>query len=372
MNYTRLSGRIIGAIFCLTLFIIPSVVFAAIEEDKSTAVIFLYQRIGEDNVPGSNISVEQLIEHIQELKKGGYNVLPLPKIIDTLKNGNELPPKSIGITIEGAYQTTISNALPLFEEAHMPFTVFFASDMPDSNNPTHLSWSQIKKLRKNKLVSLGILPASYEHMVNQTTEKKSALINKAVSRYREMLDEDPQLFSYPYGEYDATLKKQLTDYKFKAVFGQQSGGVYTKSDFMALPRFTMTDDYGDLDRFSLTANALPLPITDLLPEDTIITQNPPRIGFTISPDITNLSKLACFASSLGKLPLTRLGGNRIEIKLEQPLTDRRTRINCTLPNDVTLPGEPLNWRWMGMLLIIPTLDEETTGDSTTEELPEDQ
>ena len=334
-------------------------VSAFVEEDKETAVVFVYQRVGEDTVPKSNISIEKFKEHIQELRNGGYSILSLSKIIDALKNGDVLPPKSIGITFDGAYRATLSNVLPLLEDAQIPFTVFFASDMADNGNHAHMSWDQLVKLQKNKRVSLGILPASYEHMTDQTDEKKALIINRAVSRYRDVLGEKPVFFSYPYGEFDNSIKKILDGYEFKAVFGQHSGVVHIHSDFLALPRFTMTNDYGDLDRFVLTANALPLPVKDVLPEDTTFTRNPPIIGFTVTSEIQNLSGLSCFASNLGRLSLTRMGGNRIEIRPDQPFVDRRTRVNCTIPVEKKVTGEPRRWRWFSRLFISHTLSEDT-------------
>jgi peptidoglycan/xylan/chitin deacetylase (PgdA/CDA1 family) len=344
-----------GAILlCSLLFVLPA--FAAIPEDKSSAVIFMYQRIGED--ADSDISTEQFKQHLDELKTDGYAVWPLAKIIDAVKKGDPLPPKTVGITFEGAYTATLANAEPLLEEDQMPFTVFFAADAADTTDGDHMTWDQIKKLSKNDLVSFGILPPSYDHLVNLTPEQSAALINRAVSRYRDTMKEEPLFFAYPYGEISNALKKQVAGYKFKAAFGQQSGVVYKDSDFAALPRFTMTDEYGDFDRFLLTAHALPLPVSDVVPDDKDITTNPPLIGFTVSPEIHNLGKLACFASGIeGKLPLTHIG-NRIEIRPAQPFTDRITRINCTLPNDTFTPGEAQNWRWFGMLLTQGAMKED--------------
>lgn len=377
-KYTSLYRMVIGAIFACALLAAQAAP-AGIPEDESAAVVFMYQRVGEDSVPQSNISIDQFKEHLNELRKDGYAVLPLGKIIDAIKNGEPLPPKSVAITFEGAYQTTLANALPLLDEAQIPYTVFFAADAIDGDNAGRMSWDQIKKLQKNKLASLGLLPAAYEHMVSLSDEKNAELINRAMGRYRDMLGEEPLFFAYPYGEYNAAIKKQLGEYKFKAVFGQQSGVVHKGSDFLALPRFTMTNDYGDLDRFMVTANALPLPVTDVVPEDPMMMQNPPTIGFTVTPDLHKLDKLSCFASDQGKLPLLRMGSNRIEIRPEQPFTDRRTRINCTLPNDNVLPGERQNWRWFGMLLTAPGVEEENNtdaapapgeGGSTEEETPD--
>lgn len=348
---------IIRALTVAILMFVGASARADIPADKSAAVIFVYQRIGEDTVPQGNISLDQFKEHINELQKDGFSVLPLAEIVSTLKKGGSLPPKTVAITFEGAYQTTLTNALPVLEEAHMPFTVFFAADAVDGS-AGRMSWDSLKKLQKNKLAGLGLLPATYEHMVGQTADKNAELINRALARAREMLGITPPFFAYPYGEISNALKTQVAGYKFEAAFGQHSGVAYSGSDFNALPRFTMTNEFGDLDRFLLTANALPLPVTEVTPVDAAITQNPPKIGFSITPDLTNTGKLSCFASGQeGKLPLARIGKNRIEIRPTESFGDRRTRINCTLPVENIAPGDLPSWRWFGLLLTAPAIAE---------------
>lgn len=349
---------------CLAALASPA--HAAVEADKSTAVIFVYQRIGEDSVPQSSIPADQFKLHLAELKAGGYTVLPLGKVIDALKSGGNLPPKTVAITFDGAWLPTLTTAIPLLEEAKFPFTVFFSADQADAAAPGHMGWAQLKSLKKNKLASLGILPAAYTHMTEQGLDETAALVNKAVSRYREILKEDPAFFAWPYGEYSAALKKRIEAYNFRAAFGQHSGVAHAGSDFLALPRFIMTGDVGDLDRFRLTAGALPLPVADVVPEDpAAATQNPPPIGFTVAPGLGDLSRLSCFVSGTGKVPLSRLD-NRVEIRLDEPLEERRARVNCTMPAG----GDDSGWRWFGMLLILPGVDAGEAGGPPPGEVPE--
>lgn len=340
-----------------------------IAADKSAAVIFAYQRVGEDALPHGSISADRFISHIDELKTEGYEVLSIPDIIDALREGRPLPHKAIGITFEGAYNSTRINAFKRLDEAKIPYTVFFNSDLADQQAAGHMGWNEIKALSKNKLVTLGILPSAYVHMPDLTPAQNAALINKAVARYKEELGETPAFFAYPYGEYSAVIRKDMENYSFRAAFGQQSGVAHAKSDFLALPRFTMTDAYGDLDRFLLTANALPLPVTDMMPENMVVSavspEKPVIVGFTVTPEISDLSKLSCFVSGSGKTDLTRLG-NRVEIRLTEAFVDRNTRINCTIPDETVIPGEPQSWRWLGMQLVDSAFREEEITDTTNQ------
>lgn len=357
--YSGLYRNLLGAAFGLGLMLGMQPAHAAgIAADKSSAVIFVYQRVGEENLPQSSISTEQFREHIKELQTDGYTVLPLRTVINAMKAGEPIPQRAVAVTFDGGWKSTLQNAIPVMEQAGLPYTVFYASDMVDANNPNHMTWRELKSIRRSKLADLGILPANYTHMMDKTAEENAALINRAVTRFRAEFGAEPEFFSYPYGEYTPALRQQVSEYKFVAAFSQHSGVAYAGADYMSLPRFIMTDTFGDLDRFTLTASALPLPVTEVMPDNMVVTENPPPIGFTVTPEIRDLGRLSCFISGLGKAELVRPGGGRVEIRLDSMLEERRTRINCTMPDDTVIPGQPLSWRWFGMQLVLGDYVEE--------------
>ena len=63
-KYTALYSAILG----LGMLFAPLHAAQAVENDRAGAVIFVYQRIGDDAMPQSSISLEQFKEHIKELK----------------------------------------------------------------------------------------------------------------------------------------------------------------------------------------------------------------------------------------------------------------------------------------------------------------
>ena len=357
--------------FVCPLLIVLMLVFsmpakAQIPQDSSSAVIFVYQRVGEDQLPAANLGIDLFEEHLRELTAGNYNVMSIPDIIAKIRDGLELPAKTVGLSFDGAYKSTLENAVPLLEKYKFPFTIFVSTDTADQATPQDMSWNDLRRLQKRKYISLGVMPAAYAHMTTLSAKENEALMNKAVTRFREELGASPTLFAWPYGEFSTALKNIADKYSFAAAFGQQSGVVYSGSDFLALPRFLMTDDYGDIDRFRMTASANPLPVSDLVPTDTVLDANPPKIGFTVGPEVKNLSGLSCFASGAGKIPLEILGDNRVELRLNDPLIEERTRINCTLPVKDAGTGETLHWRWLGMLFVAPMETHEHSGAGENE------
>lgn len=48
------------------------------------AVLFIYHRFGESQIPSTNIRLDQFEGHLRELQDGSYNVLPLADIVAAL------------------------------------------------------------------------------------------------------------------------------------------------------------------------------------------------------------------------------------------------------------------------------------------------
>ena len=78
----------------------------------------------------------------------------------------------------------------------------------------------------------------------------------------------------------------------------------------------MNENYGDIDRFRLVVNTLPLPVSDITPVDPLIAgdNNPPAIGFTVAADVGDLARLSCFVSP-DKATIERLGDTRVEVRI---------------------------------------------------------
>lgn len=319
-------------------------------EDKSAATILAYQRIGEDNLPESNLSRQQFEDHINEITNGDYTVLPLPTIINALKSATPLPQRTLAITLDGGFRSAYDNAVPLLLKNNLPFTVFFPAGAQQTQN--HIGWKQLKSLSRKNGVTLGILPPSYNHITHLPPAEQKRQINIARANFRKHINTEARYFAYPFGETSTTLKNIIKTQNFDAAFALQSGVAHKKSDFTALPRFTMTDNYGDLQRFRLVTNALPFPATDIEPENPRLNTQTPTIGFTLPAYLENKqSALSCFISGQEK-PDIEILGNRVEIRPKEPLDARRTRVNCTLPASKDENDTP-RWRWLGMLLHTP-------------------
>lgn len=332
--------------------------------DSSSAAIYSYQRIGEDNFPQTNIQKAQFEEHMHEIQREKYTVTSLPDIITAFERAERLPDFTIAITFDGGYRSILNNAVPFLIEHKIPFTWFIPTDQIDGATPQYIGWNDIKKLRKYSFVTIGIMPASYVRLYGDEKSKILQNINKARSRFREEIGSVPDLFAYPFGEYDLAYKDIIKSQEFRSAFSLHSGIAYANGDVYDIPRFPMTESYGDIDRFRLTANALPLPIENISPEDNMLTDAQPNIGFTVPQDLAdNIDSISCFASGMGRVEHQRVGP-RIELRLPEPFTMSRNRINCTMPNNDIDDTQNERWRWFGRLYVLKQQDNATDQNTT--------
>lgn len=332
--------------FCLIISyfsLYPTFAFAQDVGDEDSAVIIMYHRFGEETFPTTNVTLGQIDQHIAELSKDIYNIVPLRIITDALKNGRKLPPRTIAITIDDGYLSIYEQAWPRFKAANIPFTLFISTASVNDQNESSMTWDQIRELASDPLVDIGHHGHTHAHMTGMSTERALADIELADEIFRQELGYVPDIFAYPYGEYSIELTAALAPKNYHAALGQYSSAASSSRDYLTLPRFAFNQNYADIERFKLIINSRALPIKDILPRNPNVEVNPPAVGFTVSEDINGLDNLGCFPSHMSEAArITRIGDSRIEIRFDQPFPSGRQRINCTMP------GPDNRWYWFGM------------------------
>ena len=74
------------AVLALRLLLLPGVARAA-----DHATVFIYHRFGDSRYPSTNTSLADFRAHLEILRQGGYQVLPLGEIVDRLRSGSPYP-----------------------------------------------------------------------------------------------------------------------------------------------------------------------------------------------------------------------------------------------------------------------------------------
>ena len=331
--------------FAKRLFLLPLVlmglVLGAVAETHAAdhATILMYHRFGEDKYPSTNVRIEQLEEHLDILASGPYTVMPLDQIVASLTAGTPLPDRTVAITIDDAYLSVYREAMPRLKARGFHATLFVATRPVDRNLPSYMSWDQLREWQAAGF-GIGSQTQTHPHMHRLSADSNREELRVSNERFLAELGIRPTLFAYPYGEYNLEVIELVKDAGFEAGFGQNSGVAHGYDGFFELPRFAMNEQYGNRDRLELAINGLPLKVSEIVPADVVLRENPPAYGFTLAPDMDQERQLRCFNSKYGKLDVAIIG-RRAEIRMPGPLVGKRARVNCTMP------GPDNRWRWFG-------------------------
>jgi poly-beta-1,6-N-acetyl-D-glucosamine N-deacetylase len=324
-----------AGLFLLAL-LLPSAARAA-----DSAVVFMYHRFGEATFPTTNIRLDQFEAHIQELTSGRYTVLPLPEIARALREGRSLPDRTMGLTADDAYLSIYTEAFPRLKKAGLPFTLFVATEPIDHRVKGMMTWDQIREMAAAG-VEIGGHSVNHPHMPLLDPERQRREIEESNRRFEAELGKKPALFAYPYGEADGSALSLARESGAAAAFGQHSGVLHGTVDPFYLPRFALDEHYGDMARFRLAANALPLPVSDIAPADPTIRGGvAPVISFTVAGEVGALDRLNCYNAEGIAVQVAKPGGGKVEVRFAQAPKPGRLRINCTMP------AAEGRWRWFG-------------------------
>lgn len=305
-----------------------------------SAVVLMYHRFGEDRYPSTNIKVEQFVAQLELLKNEGFSVVPLTDLLAALTDGKSLPPKAVVITIDDAYRSIYENAYPLLRRYGFPFTVFVATDPVDDILPAYMGWDQMREMAGNG-ASFANHGASHRSVITRLEGESDddritrvlSDVEKGRKRLAEELEPVPNVFAYPYGEYDSKVAELLQTAGYIS-FGQQSGAVGPGSDLRALPRFPIAEAYADIGEFRVKVKSMPMPVEALTPWDPVVNDTRPEIEITLGETDARLGELACFVSGQGRVQVRWIvEGKRFAVGPQRPLGAGRQRVNCTVPRN---------------------------------------
>ena len=308
---------------------------------KNSATVFMYHKFGVSKYPSTSVTIDQLESHVEELIKEKYNILNLEFIIDTIINDGDLPNNTIGISVDDADKSFFDVGWPLFKSHSIPVTLFVTTGTIANNNKSYLNWDQIRKL-KSEGVTIGAHSHTHAHMPDLDIDELRNEIEISNKIFLKELGEIPTLFAYPYGETSSEIINLIKEYKFKVAFGQHSGIINETSDMYYLPRFSLNEKYGEIDRVKFAASSKGLGVYDFIPVNQTISENPPFIGFSLLDEKLTTS-LNCFIFDMqGQVEREIFKFNeRVEIRLSRELSKGRSRMNCTAKDSKG------NWRWFG-------------------------
>ena len=328
------------------IFIIScSYTFPALSEPGIS--VFMYHRFGEDRYPSTNVSEEQFKSHIEYILNNKLKVIDLNDVIKSFDMNETFDDKAVAFSVDDAYSSFYQIAWPVFRDKNIPVTLFVSTDIIDKKTKGYMTWDEVKKFIEEG-GSVGQHTSSHLHMpLNSISEIKEDILNSHKSWIKN-IGYIPKLFAYPYGESSNEVIDILKEFGISHAFGQHSGVISSFDNQYYLPRFSLNERFGDIDRFEFAVNAYSLNIEDFLPGDMFLIDNKkPLIEFSILNNLKG-SPIDCFSNPGGKWDkqeIINIKKNRFQIKLKEDYLSGRARLNCTTKVDD-------EWYWFGYQFLV--------------------
>ena len=308
-------------------------------------VILQYHHVSETTPASTSISPDQFSLHMQYLKDNNFKVIPLSTLMQSIKQKQALPDKSVVITFDDAYLDILTNGKPILDQYDFPFTIFVNPSIVERNSPRYLSWQQLKAMADDGVIianhgmkhdSLARIPDGMSEPEWLAENTQSLLA--AEQLIKEKTGQSWHYFAYPYGEYTPNIQQWVKDNNFVG-FSQQSGAVGLETDTTTIPRFPASQPYDQISSLRDKLNALPFNITlaDENQQTLFKKGQSTSVTFNVEVDDFNPAQLNCYISGLGRQKIAWQGDEMFTINYSAPLPSGRVRCNCTAPS-ISEPG----------------------------------
>ena len=316
------------------------------------AVILQYHHIDESTPAATSIPPAIFEKQMDYIREQNFEVWPLTRLINAIKQNETLPAKVIAITFDDGYESVAKHALPILRQYDFPFTVFITPVMVGKS--LFMDWQTLKQLNRYG-GSIANHTLNHPHMVrlqqgeteSEWQERIRHEITTAEKSIDKQLGQTTVFFAYPYGEFDNEIKSILQELGMTA-FAQHSGAFDQSVDQQEIPRFAFGGKYTDMQEFIDKINSVSMPLKSVSVKDKhgnviegpLLPRHETKPALMLELQTADVaSKVNCFATGQGRVDV-EVKGTVITAQVEKELPVGRSRINCT-----ALSSTPGRYHW---------------------------
>ncbi len=288
--------------------------------------------------------------------------MDLPTVVAQLRKGESLPDSTVVLTFDDGYESVYSEVFPRLKKLGWPFTVFVCPEALDHRRGPVVSWDQLREMSNHgATIALHGLHHGFMNRAEKgenPSQHHDRLKNELIQAQKRLVENQlpaHSLLAFPYGEYSSTVLSVVDELGWTG-FGQQSGVVFSGSDFSCLPRFPMAAGFAQMPGFKIKTSALPLPVISNGVIDPNLNSEQfetkaPQLLLKVDFDCLKGAVITAFASGQGQISSIWDEENvgLLKVQASNPLPRGRSRYNVTAP--VLDTGR---WYWYSQVWITGT------------------
>ncbi|MCW7539775.1 polysaccharide deacetylase family protein [Aquabacterium sp. A7-Y] len=218
-----------------------------------TVPILCYHRFGTGGGKMA-VSTANFAAQLDWLARNDYHVIRLEQLVAYLEGRQQLPKRSVVLTIDDGFESVHRHAWPLLRRYGFPATLFVYSDFIGGGEA--LDWDQLKELSDSGLIDIQAHSKTHRNLLDR-------LPGQSEVAYREMLKQEAQAprellerrlktrvkhYAYPYGDANEAVLETLTRQRYElAVTVNPGGNAFFAQPLMLRRSMIYRDD--DLEAF---------------------------------------------------------------------------------------------------------------------------
>lgn len=283
----------------IAIFLSTALPFFVLSADENYINVLCYHRFKERKL--SEVKNKQLGDiysitpklfeaHMQFLQDNGYKVISMTQYLNILDGQEEIPAKTVVISIDDGYKSVKEQAYPILKKFNYPSISFlYSSFLPGGRNA--LSVEDVKQLQSEGLMEFGSHSQTHPILTKRgkKTDKQYCdfLINEIINskKYLEKKLGFPiDTIAYPYGAYSKEIETVLAHAGYKAGFSVVPSYNTKDTDKYALKR-TMIYNSTTVEKLKAILEIKPIKINVVYPSDgVIITDAKPTLNAVLQED----------------------------------------------------------------------------------------
>jgi len=171
---------------------------------------------------GITITPENFEMQMRYLKKNGYNVISLDKMVEGIRRKEHFAHNTVVITMDDGYKDNFTYAYPVLRKYAFTATIFLIANKIGADK-SFLNWDEIKEMSKNNISFGG---HTKNHVILASVKKKDILwdeISGCKKVIEEHLGKPIDYFSYPFGSFTEEVTKLVKEAGYKGACATNLG-----------------------------------------------------------------------------------------------------------------------------------------------------
>lgn len=155
-------------------------------------------------------------KQMQYLSEHGYNTISAEDLVNALLSHQQLPGKSVVVTIDDGYLDNYQYAYPIARKYNIKLNLMIPTGL--LGVPGYMNWGQLKEMAGSGFVYVYNHTWSHYSLGKTTLEKAQQEIGTADKQLKDQLGKKVDIFTYPYGSTSPTAIQVLKQEGYKGAF----------------------------------------------------------------------------------------------------------------------------------------------------------